>query len=255
MKTKRFIELLNLCVDQELTPAEARELEHELQANPSRQRTYLQYCRMQKACLQLFEAERACAPATPRLARALADAGRKLDKPRRAERPHFASWRNIFALGGVAAAAACVAVFVAFRDPSPAVTAPDAATLAAAPAATEFVAESPPAASIALVDAATPAPVAPITFATLPRLTHFRLPSVTGVSSGDNAPAAPALDDAMFAWAREIQMRPIRKVSAEDAIMALRRLEKPQVGASFLRIPAVDAADEPTEMTVIEFKR
>lgn len=252
MKTKRFIELLNLCVDQELTPAEARELEHELQANPSRQRTYLQYCRMQKACLQLFEQERASAPATPRLARALADAGRKLAEPRRAERPHFASWRNIFALGGVAAAAVCVAVFVAFRDPSPAVSTPDAAPLAAAETET-----APAERSVALAAAAAPAPapVEPVSFAMLTSLKQFRLPVVTGASSGDATPAAPALDDATFAWAREIQMRPIRKVSVEDAIMSLRRLEKPQTGASLLRIPAVDAMDDAAEMTVIEFKR
>ena len=61
MNDSRFIELLNLYVDQQITAAEATELEAELQENAERRRTYHQYCRKQKACTQLFEQERQAA--------------------------------------------------------------------------------------------------------------------------------------------------------------------------------------------------
>ena len=49
MKDHRFIELLNLYIDQQISPAEAVELETEMQANPSRRQTYRQYCQMHHA--------------------------------------------------------------------------------------------------------------------------------------------------------------------------------------------------------------
>jgi len=64
MKESRYIELLNLYVDHRLTPAEAVELEAEVQRSPERRRIYSQYCRMQKACAVLFDAERSLAPKT-----------------------------------------------------------------------------------------------------------------------------------------------------------------------------------------------
>ena len=50
MKDSEFLELLNLYLDHEITPADAARLEAEVRADPERRRTYLQYCRMQKAC-------------------------------------------------------------------------------------------------------------------------------------------------------------------------------------------------------------
>ena len=76
MKESRFIELLNLYVDQQLSPVEAAELEAEISKNPVRRRTYQQYCRMQKACNRLFEEERAQAPGSVTLSKALSDADR-----------------------------------------------------------------------------------------------------------------------------------------------------------------------------------
>jgi len=65
MKDSEFLELLNLYLDHEITPADAARLEAEVRANPARRRTYQQYCRMQKACTMLaaeFGAERPKAP-------------------------------------------------------------------------------------------------------------------------------------------------------------------------------------------------
>ncbi len=53
MKETKFIELLNLYVDHEISVADAALLEAEIEANPARRRVYRQYCQMQKACTVL----------------------------------------------------------------------------------------------------------------------------------------------------------------------------------------------------------
>lgn len=61
MNDSEFIELLNLYLDHEITPADAARLETEVRGNPERRRTYLEYCRMQKGCAILaadFAADR-----------------------------------------------------------------------------------------------------------------------------------------------------------------------------------------------------
>lgn len=246
MKDSRFMELVNLCVDQQLTPGEARELETELRASPSRHRTYLQYCRMQKACAQLFETERVHAPARPRLSRALADANRKITAaPFRTTTRRW--WRTPFAIGGLASAAACVAfVFVLQKNPRQ----PASATLA-------------PASTVATITQAEPAifadttPQVPATtvasIQTQPR--RFRLPAITSLSSEQHTLPSPLIEAPRFSWARDLQMRPIRRVSTEDFILDLSRFQKPQIGAAILRIPSMETQETATERTVIEFRR
>lgn len=100
MKDAKFIELLNLYLDHHLDPAEAAELEAEIQRNPARRRTYRQYCQMQKACNVLAADFRAQAPAqAPVLARPATR--------RRAPAAWYAT--------GMLAAAACVAFLVVSR--------------------------------------------------------------------------------------------------------------------------------------------
>ncbi|AWI10205.1 anti-sigma factor family protein [Ereboglobus luteus] len=251
MKDKRFIELVNLCVDHQLTPDEARELETELHANPARQRTYLQYCRMQKACSQLFESERAHAPATPRLARALASANRKITHT--PVRTPSSWWRNPFAIGGLATAmAACVAVFVIHRA-TPSHTQPALAPVVATSPA--LASDAQPSVAVAAVIAApvrkTPAPAA---IPVQPQPKRFRLPVVTSFSAEQNT--APLIEDSVFAWTKDVQLRPLRKVSTEDIIARFTRLENKPINASLLHVPVADTRDlDATEMTVIEFKR
>ncbi|MBI5688458.1 MAG: zf-HC2 domain-containing protein [Verrucomicrobia bacterium] len=50
MKDAEFLELLNLYLDHEISPADAARLEQEVQANPARRALYREYCQMQKAC-------------------------------------------------------------------------------------------------------------------------------------------------------------------------------------------------------------
>lgn len=151
MNDKRFIELLNLYVDQELTDEEARALEQEIAQRPDRRQVYTQYCRMQRACVRLFEQHAAPAPQVERLtAAAVAGAPEVIELPAlRFDEPQAAAprrWTQAVWAGGMFAAAACVALVavVAFRQNQapnavPAMaTAPQveqaAATVAAAPA-------------------------------------------------------------------------------------------------------------------------
>lgn len=248
MKDTRFIELLNLHVDHQLTPPEARELDAELRANPSRHRTYLQYCRMQKACAMLFEVERARAPASPRLARALANANRKISAaPSRASAHRW--WRGSFAFGGLVAAVACAAVvFVVMKTPRQ----PEAARAGFAVAQVD----APAPVALAVAPQPASAPDSVITLQPVPRQKYFRLPTITGFAS-EQTPLPQALaNESLFVWTKDFQLRPLRKVSIEDAIAGLRRFEKPQAGASLLRLPAIGSGDEPAEeMTAIEFKK
>ena len=102
MKESKFIELLNLYVDHQLSPAEAELLEAEVRGNPERRRVYRQYCQMQKACTELAANFRSQVPATePKLA----------EFPRRRQAPGA----MVFATG-LLAAAACVTVVLGVRS-------------------------------------------------------------------------------------------------------------------------------------------
>lgn len=58
MKETRFIELVNLYIDRQITAEEMGALEAELQANSRRRSTYRQYCRMHRATTQVYESFR-----------------------------------------------------------------------------------------------------------------------------------------------------------------------------------------------------
>ncbi|HTQ31515.1 MAG TPA: hypothetical protein VMI53_09925 [Opitutaceae bacterium] len=111
MKESRFIELLNLYIDQQISPAEAAELEVEIARSPAHHRTYLQYCRMHRACVMLFENFQV--PPAP-LAQALDQAeGKVTTFPARRFRVTRAA-----GVAGLAVAAACIA-FVVVNQTSP----------------------------------------------------------------------------------------------------------------------------------------
>lgn len=81
MNDRRFKELLNLFLDHELSEEDARELEAEVRRDPVRRQVYESYCRMQKGCTLLFQGERLRTPERPVLARAIAEARRKVEQP------------------------------------------------------------------------------------------------------------------------------------------------------------------------------
>jgi hypothetical protein len=55
MKESKFIELLNLYIDHQISQEEAGVLEEEILRNPQRRQTYHQYCRMQRACTLVLD--------------------------------------------------------------------------------------------------------------------------------------------------------------------------------------------------------
>ena len=50
MKESTFMELLNLYIDQQISPEDAARLEDEIQSNARRRLVYQQYCKMHRAC-------------------------------------------------------------------------------------------------------------------------------------------------------------------------------------------------------------
>lgn len=137
MNEERFIEQLNAYIDRELSGDETRELEAEIAANPNRQRIYQSYCKIDKACQTLLEAEEAKAP-KPSIAAIVAAAegqnqGEVIDfRPAPAVSAHKGNsglnWGTAFA----GLAAACVAVVVYVAGPETQSTSPAAAVPAVA---------------------------------------------------------------------------------------------------------------------------
>lgn len=55
MKDNRFIELVNLYIDRQISAEETAELEAEIQASPQRRAVYRQYCQLHSATKQVYE--------------------------------------------------------------------------------------------------------------------------------------------------------------------------------------------------------
>lgn len=116
MNNSRFIELLNLYVDQELSAEDAVELEREILQNPQRRATYNQYCRMQRASVALFDAvnRQAPVPQMGRLWEAVQRADAKMEQfptPLVAPvvRRRWSGWQPLILAGGMAASLLVVA--------------------------------------------------------------------------------------------------------------------------------------------------
>lgn len=110
MKDSRFIELLNLYIDRQISAAETAELEAELQAHPRRQAVYRQYCQMHRATMLVGERFQAGAPQNPTSDRAT---HLRIASQQSRARARWAYW------GGGLAAAACLALaLVRFQSPS-----------------------------------------------------------------------------------------------------------------------------------------
>ncbi len=158
MKENRFIELLNLYIDRQITAAETAELEAELQSNPKRQAVYRQYCQIHTATKQVYASFRANSADNP-----VNEPGQTGVIELFESRRRRTNW--IHYVGGTAAAACLAVVFFRFQStatveapqvavqPKPAVVAP--VEVAAAPAPVKV--ETAPA-MISLRDTATLSP-------------------------------------------------------------------------------------------------
>jgi len=211
MNDSRFIELLNLYVDQQITAAEATELEAELQENAERRRTYHQYCRMQKACTQLFEQERQAAPENSKFSRALAEADRKVvEFPEQHTR-----WRQrgAFALG-LAAMAACVAILLVRQVPA---------------SVRPSVASTPSPAALAVVDQPAPAIQTVAIPPADPRASELRgafqmlLPArqflPVQVLATNNETVNVGEEQPSFEWMKHVELAPMRNVNVDEFVL------------------------------------
>lgn len=120
MKDQRFIELLNLYIDRQISATETAELEAEIQENPKRQAVYRQYCKIHSATKLVYASFRANATEQPVLPSDRTGVVELFEAKRR--KNHFAYYA-----GGLAAAACLAVVFVRYNS---AANADNAATIA-----------------------------------------------------------------------------------------------------------------------------
>jgi len=205
MNDRRFVELLNLYVDQQLEPADAAELEAEVLSNPARRHTYDQYCRLQRGCSLLGDDSRSLAPSSQGFARSLRDAERKIAAPRRT------SWFPAYSgLYGATAMAACVAVvFVVNRqvpDENPRVD----FAITKAPSGIVVSDRIPTAVTVA---ALAPVSVAsPSLFEVQPVLTT----AVLGVARNAREAEIAATDREALEWMQRIDLMPSQKLVVDE---------------------------------------
>ena len=215
MKESKFIELLNLYVDQEISAADAAALEAEIARSAERRRVYQQYCRMSRASTLLFEQfHTQSAPVCPGK---LAEAAKQVDEKviafpggAVAVRRPAAGW---YMAAGFAAIAACAgfvllrpapqpgALAEVMRDPAPAVASQPAAVKRVAPVASESVSggEFQPVFAVFMTDrkasAETPATftadAASLDWVQDVKLTPLRLTALPAVNTAP-APVLPA---------------------------------------------------------------
>lgn len=189
MKESKFIELLNLYVDHQISADDAALLETEVRANPERRRVYRQYCMMQKASTELGNAFRTEAPApatTPEIIEF---------KPRR-RNLGLATYAATFG-----AMAACIIVAVAMRPGA------KPATPAAVPAS---LAVTTPAVAPALPAARALASRPALLPAVGPRSLQLREPSAELV----NAPVA--LNASFGDWMSDLRLASMDDPSIDE---------------------------------------
>ena len=243
MMQSRFIELLNLYVDHQLSPDEARELEAEILRDPARRKTYQQYCRIQKGCTLLFEQERGRAPEHAALATALAEADRKvIEFPERRSNVRGL----VVSIGGLAAAA-CLAVVLMNRG---APVAPGSLATTQAPAVAQV---APAEAAQPVTIPSTPAP-SRMQSAARPEfysvLASRRLPGIqTEVHLGtDDSPEAFA----SYNWMRDVELMPVATLSTERITLQTDATNSEESRVLRSRRPIQTTT---TELNAIQFQR
>lgn len=209
MKDAEFIELLNLYLDHEITPADAARLEAEVLGNPPRREIYRDYCRMQKGCkllAQEFQTEPVPAVEDKVVAFATARA-----QTRRA---------TFYVASGFAAAAACVAfIFVnGDRTADPAAPAPQN-TMA------QSISASPTAAPDAVLAAASSRSSERTIgrTVTIPQEQEVQPMLVNALTLAGNSSAGQTSllsngeqNAAQFEWIRTMQLAPVQRVSIDE---------------------------------------
>ncbi|HWA10494.1 MAG TPA: hypothetical protein VG838_13695 [Opitutaceae bacterium] len=225
MKDTKFIELLNLYIDQQIDPADAARLEEEIARNPARRVTYQQYCRMHRACTMMFEQSRPTSDVGVNVATAAAIADEKIRT--------FSAPRRSYAWVGYGvglAAAACVAVIFAYRPAlPPAGSGQEVVQVAPKPAA--------------------PAPLAPASPANYQAVAAF--------SQTPRRPAASVEQQPSLDWMRQVQFTPIVNVSAQELVFEQAAPNQADQRAFHSRLPVQNTSALPlnAEKAAWQFER
>jgi hypothetical protein len=221
MKESKFIELLNLYLDQQIDPADAALLEEEIARHAGRRKTYQQYCRMHRACITLFEQSRPSSDVSVKLATAAAAADEKITA-------FPAPWRGYawIAYGSGLAAAACVAFVVLHRP----------AGVPAAQVRDEIVQIAP----TKLAGAVKPAGSSNLAnYQPIGLVSHSARPPLGGavVSVSDEQ---PSLD-----WMNQVQFAPLAHASTEEIFLDPHPASRNDPRAAFQsRRPFQDAVEK-----------
>lgn len=205
MSERRFLELLNLYIDEQISAAEAAELESEVLSNPERRLVYDEYCRLQRACCLLGESARQSAPSSAVFARSLRDAERKIATPR------LAPWRpSTVGLFSTAAMAACIAlVFVVNQRPEPLLT------------GGELVAENNESGNAPVVAApvmvSVPVHAAPATPASPIKVLALDVsPEVQAVARNAREAEIASTDREALEWMQRVDLLPVSRVIVDE---------------------------------------
>jgi hypothetical protein len=243
VKESKFIELLNLYIDQQISPGEAALLEEEILNNPRHRRIYHQYCKMHRACTLVLENIRVRADQAPTGVEEVAS--RVVDfelRPRRSAWGYYAA--------GLAAAAcvALVAVQVFWRP----VPTPTHRNLAASPAPNSALPKTGLARTSAPVHLdATASPASrPAGSLNARQLLVFAPGSVQGKTPAIivKSPAEHALPPSMLpVYATPMTLRP----SIEQFVFE----QSPAISSSPMIYRNRQPMDGQTEMTAFQFQR
>jgi hypothetical protein len=232
MKDNRFIELLNLYIDRQITAEETAELESEIQSSPKRQAVYRQYCQIHTATKQVYASFRASSTEQPSV-----ESGRSgvielfESRRRRANSSYYAA--------GLAAAACLALVFMRYNQ----------STHDSAP-----------------ILASKPQPVVQIAAKTAPEPVAVSVESAPGLVSLRNTIAAPAPDyAAMLTLLREQDEE--RAFSSErvyvnatpslfgDEVFQSKRVLGPQEQRVFRSRQTPAAGQSQAEFSAFQFQR
>lgn len=225
MKESRFIELLNLYVDQQISSEETAELETEISRSPAHYRTYLQYCRMQRACVMLFENFQP--PAAP-----LAEDLQRADSKVMAFPGDGFRLSRAAGAAGLAVAAACVAL-VLFNRTTP-------------PAALPFVAAKPDTVQVSVP----PESFHAVAIDVPTRQPEFRTVFTARRSAINRFPANS--QEAAFDWMNQIELSPMSSLSDRPVVFTV----PAQPASSDLRFRQGRGQEKPAvEMTAFEFQQ
>lgn len=231
MKDNRFIELVNLYIDRQISAEETAELEAEIQANPRRRAIYRQYCQLHTATKQVYAGFRAEATGT----QAAAAPGRVV----RAEFSRRSRSNWIHYAGGLAAAACFAVMLVRYNANSQPV---QGIIAESSPAPAAMVADAGPARSE--VSAIAAEPVASVA----PKLEH---PLLAEPNYAEMVRALRQEDQRLFA-AGQIQTAPLPSLF-DDGVFEARPVFLPANSPRVFR--GKQAPDSKAAFTAFEFQR